>query len=224
MNPFLGTQFMGKGVQNQYARTLATGDSRTTAGRMIGASANKATGKGGWSAGVANMAYDNPAAAGQAVSGLAGVADALFGKANVVKDKNGNSMGEDMYGRPVMHTQSYQSSIDQLGRDAKGEVGKSVGQGTAAGASTGAAIGSMIMPGIGTLIGGGIGAIGGATAGLIGGKSRQKKMKKEIANREGLLNESMMRLNEDNKDYFEKDMASDINRFKMSQRAMRVGR
>jgi hypothetical protein len=222
-NPFLGMSHMGQGVQDKFSRSLMTGDSRTMAGKALGISTNQASGQAGWMGKAGNFAAGNPDAIMGGINGLVGVADALFAKPTFAKDTRGNEMATDTHGRPVMQTQNYQSGINHIKGEAKGEIGKSMGSGALSGAGMGASIGSVV-PGIGTAIGAAVGGLAGGVAGLIGGSRRKKKALQEVSNREGLLNESMLDLNMDNRHFFETDMGRDIQSFQMNERARRLSR
>jgi len=157
--------------------------------------------------------YANPDSAVSAATGLSEIAMNLFGKSNVYKDKVGNQMNTDMYGRPIYSTQNYQQSINGLREDARGEVGESALSGAVGGLKAVAAIGGLP----GAAIGLGVGAI----AGLFGGKKRKRELDNEISNRETKLKDSTKSFNMDNTNYFEDVNADSVNSYLLSQRAMR---
>ena len=131
-------------------------------------------------------------------------------------------MGRDIYGRPIYSYQNYQNSIDQLEMDRKGQVGSSVLSGVGSGAKAGLSIGSMIpLPGA-SAIGAGIGAVVGSVAGLIGGKKRDREMKREIANREEMMRDSVLSFNQSNQNFFQGTQADTVQSYLLNQRARRV--
>lgn len=178
----------------------------------FGASMNKA----------GNFAMDNSSAIGSAATGLLELGTNIFGGSGVARDDRGNQMQTDIYGRPIFSYQNYESSIDLIKDDAKGEVRDSVLSGTMSGLKAGSSIGSMIAPGIGTAIGAGVGALGGAIGGFIGGKKRSRQMKDEIANRERLMAKSVDQFNSSNRDFFQSSMASDVSSYLQNNRSRRV--
>jgi hypothetical protein len=178
----------------------------------------KPAGKG---AGIGKFVQENIGGITQGAQGITELAFNLFGKSGVDKDKMGNQMSTDIYGRPVYSYENYQGSIDDIRERAKQEVGQSTLSGTMSGLKAGAAIGS-IVPGLGTLVGGAVGAGAGAIGGFIGGKKRKKELNVEALSRADKLKDSTISFNNENENYFESTQADSINSYLLSERMRRI--